>query len=270
MLKIDLLLLLIALTLAQFAPHRDRETSEMRIWPQIDEISLAHDAADRSAAAQLRIQAWTELDCAAPLQTEVRYFPDNIDVQVYRGIPAPAACKAERRPIAVDLSLRTGAEMSYIIINDQVWARDNEGLYHALSLAPIFVDSATLSRPDAPSGNRALRIRGSQAVGCDLPLLYAWRDTADGVLIGVYNAIDPGSACPAVLVEVDETLEFAATELTVSALLSVNAVAIDEMEMEQVSDIDKVLTNIMRVDAHVGASRPARISLVSRAASRRL
>lgn len=264
MIKIEILLLLLALMLAPLAAHRKGDSDMRRAWPQIEGISLRPGAADGSSAAQLRAQLGPAQDCAAPLQTQVRYFPVNIDVQVYRDIPAAAKCEEERKPSSLDLSLQAGADWTYIIVNDQVWARaesDEERLYSELSLAPIFVDSATLSEPEAGTGERALRIRGSQAVGCDLPLLYAWRETQDGIMFGVYNAINPAAVCPAVLVEIDETIDLAATELSVAALLSVNAYAIDETEAETVSDSDKVLTNIMRVEANVGAARPARISL---------
>ncbi len=262
--RIDILLLLLALALTPLAAHRKDETSYQRSWPQIEEIAFAPGAADGSSAAQLRIHAWADQTCAAPIQTELRYFPDNIDAQVYRDIPAAANCEERREPFTIDLNPEPGAEWTYIIVNDQVWARaryDNEWLYQELSLAPIFVDRATLSKPDAQSGERALRILGSQAVGCDLPLLFAWRETQEGAMLGVYNAIDPETFCPTVLVEIDETVELAATEMSVSALLSVNAYEIIETEAETVSDSDKVLTNIMRVDIHVGAARPARVSL---------
>ncbi len=264
MIKLEILLLLLALALAPLAAHRKGDSEVRRNWPQIEGISLTPGAADGSSGAQLHARTRPAQDCGAPLQTQVRYFPDNIDVQVYRDIPAAAECEEEREPFGVHLSLQSGAEWTYIIVNDQVWARaesEEERLFVELSLAPILVDSATLSEPGAQSGERALRIRGSQAVGCDLPLLYAWRETQDGVMLGVYNAIDPETFCPTVLAEIDETIELAATELSVSALLSVNAYEISEMETETVSDSDKVLTNIMRVEANVGAARPARISL---------
>ena len=264
MIKFEILLLLLALMLAPLAAHRKGDSDMRRAWLQIEGISLAPGAADGSSGAQLQVQVRPAQDCAAPLQTQVRYFPDNIDVQVYRDIPAAAKCEEERESYSVHLSLQSGAEWTYIIVNDQVWARaesDEERQYVELSLAPILVDSATLSEPGAGTGERALRIRGSQAVGCDLPLLYAWRETQDGVMFGVYNAIDPAAFCPSLLVEIDETIDLAATELSVSALLSVNAYEISEMETETVSDSDKVLTNIMRVEANVGAARPARVSL---------
>ena len=264
MLKIEILLMLIALVFAPLAEHQKGDANERRAWLQIEDVSLTPGAADGSSAPQLRVRAEPVQDCAAPLQSEVRIFPHNIDIQVYHDIPAAASCEEEQEPFSLDLSLEPGAEWNYVIVNDQVWARersDEARHYHELSLAPIFVDSATLSELEARPGERALRFRGSQAIGCDLPLLYAWRESKDGLMIGIYNAIDPEIVCPAVLVEIDETIEFDATERSLNTLRSVNAFVIDEMETETVSNSDKVLTNIMRVDVHVDASRPARVSL---------
>ena len=194
----------------------------------------------------------------------MRYFPDNIDVQVYRDISAAANCEEEREPFTIHLNPEPGAEWIYIIVNDQVWARagdDNERLHHELSLAPIFVDGATLSKPDAQSGERALRIRGSQAVGCDLPLLYAWRETQEGAMVAYTMQSTPKRSARLYWWKSTKRSSWPQPKMSVSALLSVNAYEISEMETETVSDSDKVLTNIMRVDVHVGDARPARVSL---------
>ena len=221
-----------------------------------------------SSASQLRIRGWHERDCSAPLQTEVRYFRLNIDVQVYRDISSTAVCGDERAPFTVDLTLDPGKEAAYIIINDQVWRRapdkaasDVEPSYRELSLAPAHVDGAVLWEADAQTGEQALQIRGSQAVGCDLPLIYFQRTTDAGVQIGVFNAINAETVCPDMLVEYDETITLAATELPADTLFTVNAFQISELETQTVSDSDKVLTNILSVDVKVSESQPLQISL---------
>ena len=84
------------------------------------------------------------------------------------------------------------------------------------------------------------------------------RYTDERIQINVYNAIGADVACPDLLVEVDETISLPATELPADTLFAVNTIFVEEMETQNVSDSDKVLTNILRVDATV---KQAQISL---------
>lgn len=266
--KLNILLVLLAVLIGPLIAYRNRETATERSWSYINEITLAGAETRESSPSQLRIRGWYGRDCVAPLQTEVRYFRLNIDVQVYRDISSTAVCGDERAPFTVDLTLDPGRQAAYIIINDQVWRRaldeaaaEVEPGYRELSLAPAHVDGAVLWEPDSQTGEQTLQIRGSQAVGCDLPLIYFQRTTDAGVQIGVFNAIDAETVCPDMLVEFDETITLAATELPADTLFTVNEFQIKELETQTVSDSDKVLTNILSVDVKVSESQPLQISL---------
>ena len=265
--KVNILLVLLAVLIGPLIADRNRETVTVRTWSYIDEITLAGAETPESSPTQLRLRGRHGRDCVAPLQTEVQYFRRNIDVQVYRDLSSTAVCENERAPFTLDLTLEPG-NAAYIIVNDQVWHRapdeaatDVEPGYRELSLAPAHVDGAVLWEPDSQTGEQTLQIRGSQAVGCNLPLIYFQRTTEAGVQIGVFNAIDAETVCPDMLVEVDETVILDATELPADTLFTVNAFQITDLETQTVSDSDKVLTNILSVDVNVSEAKPLQVSL---------
>ena len=80
-------------------------------------------------------------------------------------------------------------------------------------------------------------------------------------MFGVYNALAAETACPHLLQEVDETLSLPATVSPADTLIRVNTFEIKELEKQIVSESDKVLTNIFRVDVALKQSDPMRISL---------
>ena len=125
----------------------------------------------------------------------------------------------------------------------------------------VLVDEASIQIIDEESGKYELTIRGSHAVGCDLPVLYARRGTAASVLIGAFNPIDEDAVCPAMLLPLTETIALPATQLPPDALLGVNAYLVNELESQTMSDSIRVPTDIQRVTANVSESFPMRIHL---------
>ena len=237
--------LVLTLLIGGLAGYLQREEASMRrALPQID--SLAFSPADDGG--RLQIKGSFAEDCAAPLQSTVNAFPRNLDIQLYRDISSNAACGLQETPFEYDLPLERGTDRSAVIINDQVWLAEGAAYIEA-SLFPARIDQATLMQ--AEDGGLQLRLRGSQAVGCKLPELFTWRETDDGRLLGLFNAMDAAGVCPDALVEIAEIINLPATQLPADALLLVNGIPISELETQNVSDIDKVLTNIFQVEATV-------------------
>jgi len=243
------IVLILTLLIGGLASHLQREHVSMRrALPQID--SLAFLNADDSR--RLQIKGRFAENCAAPLQSRVNAFPHNLDIQLYRDIASAVVCDPLETPFEYDLPIERGADRSAVIINDQVWLAERDDYFEA-SLFPAWLDQATLM--PAEDGGLQLRLRGSQAVGCKLPELFTWRETGDGEFLGVYNAMDAAGVCPDALVEIDETVSLPATEVPADTLLRVNDILISESERQNVSDIDKVMTNINRVAVTVAGQR---------------
>ena len=227
-------------------------------------MSRIREAAEISAvvmdsAGIVTVSAQFERSCSAPAQADIIEFADNLDVQLYRQRSSRAACSLRRQTIDIMLP-GTYLPATSLIINNRAWARVGGGsAFEKLELHPVHIESASLALME--SGELALTLRGNQAVGCELPLLYRLRQRDEQTIIGVYNALAAGQACPDLLVEVEATARIPATEASAVALFLVNDYAIAELETHTVSVKDKVLTNIMSVDARVMESYPMRISL---------
>ena len=67
--------------------------------------------------------------------------------------------------------------------------------------------------------------------------------------------MDAATVCPALQVDIDQTLNLPATEKPADTLLAVNGILISELETQNVNDIDKVLTNIFQVDVTVAGEQ---------------
>lgn len=220
------------------------EGASRRALPQIDSVEFSPS----DAGARLRISGNHAEDCAAPLQTVVRAFPQNLDIQLYRDIASTAVCGLQEMPFEIELSLDAAANATAVIINDQLWLAEG-GNYIEASLFPALIDQVALIQTEGEGLH--LHLRGNQAVGCALPELFTWRATGDAVLLAVYNAMDAATVCPDALIEIDELLSLPATVSPADTLLRVNGILISELETQSVSDIDKVLTNIFQVDVTV-------------------
>ena len=243
------IVLVLTLLIGGLASHLQREdVSIRRALPQIDSVAFLRS----DDSGRLQIKGRFAEDCAAPLQSAVNAFPRNLDIQLYRDIASAVVCDPQETPFEYDLPIERGTDQSAVIINDQVWLAERAAYFEA-SLFPAWLDQALLIQAD--SGGLQLRLRGVQAVGCLLPELFTWRETREGIVIGVYNAMDAAGVCPAMEVEIDETVSLPATELPADTLLRVNDILISETERQNVSDIDKVMTNINRVDVTVASER---------------
>ena len=251
MTKSGIVLILILLVGGVAGFLQQGNTNSRRALPRIDSVALNMS----DAGGRLLILGQHAEDCAAPIQAVVHAFPQNLDIQLYRDIAPNAACGMQETPFTIELVLAAAADAHALIINDQVWLTDATAgaAYVEASLLPALVEQAALV--PAEGGEPQLRLRGSQAVGCELPELFTWRETKDGVLLGVYNALDATTVCPDALVEIDEIISAPATELPADTLLRVNGILISELETQNVSDIDKVLTNIFQVNVAVAGTQ---------------
>ena len=249
---IALILLFAVLTPALW--QQEPETS-LRDWLEIDAVSV-------SADSKLRISGHFAQDCAGQPTAEIMSFPHNLDIQVYRQRSSRALCSLRRQAASVDIDIKVYAAASppALLVNHGAWARTGDGSsYEPIALHPAYIESAGLSG-DA-TGELRLKLRGAQAIGCDLPELYSLRKGDERISIQVSNALAADLVCPAALVDIEATVSLGATEMPPSALFEVNGVPITELERQAVSSHDKVLTNILRVDIRVMESYPMQISL---------
>ena len=259
--KPGFLLVLILLAGGLFALVQKQELNHRRDLPQIDSVAVSGLGAER----RLLVSGRHAEDCSAELHAVVMRFPQNLDIQLYRDVSSTAACGLQETPFVYELGLDSNVDASTIIINSQVWGDETDGdgsaSYVELSLFPAHIDEATLLPADAAAEAYQLSLRGSQAVGCDLPEIFSVRETGEGIYVGVHNALDAEVVCPDMLIEIDETISLPATELPADTLLAVNTILISELETQNVNNSDKVLTNIFRVDARVTDRQPPQISL---------
>ncbi len=246
------IVLVLTLLIGGMAGYLQRpESPSRRALPRIDSVALSKS----EDGGRLQISGRHAEDCAAPLQSVIKAFPHNLDIRLYRDIAGAAVCGLQQINFKLALDLEAATEASAIIINDQVWLPADAGgaAYIESSLFPARIAQATLTQAD--DGGLQLRLRGSQAVGCTLPELYTWRETGDGVFLSAYNAMDAAGVCPAVEVDIDETITLPATEMDADTLFAVNGILISELETQNVSDIDKVLTNIFQSDVTVAGDQ---------------
>lgn len=239
------IILVLTLLIGGLAGYLGREdVVSRRALPQIDSLARQGE--------HLLISGRHAEDCAAPLQSVVHAFPHNLDVQLYRDIPSTAVCGLQEINFTLEFAVDATNETSAVIINDGVWLAQGADYVEA-SLFPAWIEGAALM--PARDGGSQLRLRGSQAVGCKLPLLFSWRETSEALSLGVYNGMDAADVCPDVQVEIDQSINLPATEPLSDTLLGVNGILISELETQNVSDTDKVLTNIFQVDVTVTGQR---------------
>lgn len=240
-----------------------------RSLPAVTEISIVWLENDAGAAWELQVMGLQDDACALDWQSEQTAYPHNIDIQLYRQIPPNSACPRQQTTFETRLALEADMNVPYLILNSQVWEisyPDSPNPGDALRLKErllmeVLIDEASIQIIDEESGGYELTIRGSHAVGCDLPVLYARRGTAASVLIGAFNPIDEAAVCPAMLLPLAETIALPATQLPSDALLGVNAYIVNELESQTMSDSIRVPTDIQRVTANVSDSFPMRIRL---------
>lgn len=252
---------------------QNKDVSTYRVWSRVDSLSaLPADAeADNNRAWLLRVSGSHGDACALALHRDIARYPQNIDIQIYREIPSTANCDGAEAIFERRLSLAddvVAGQPPYLIVNSQVWAisypdegADGLPVFKAQELVPVQIDQAGLLRGADAGEPIELRIRGHQAIGCDLPELYSMRVSTESVLLGVFNAIAADQACPAMLIVVDDLVSLPATNGQSDTLFKLNAIPIDELEMPEMSAIDKVLTNILGVTVKITKSESTRVSL---------
>ena len=239
------ILLILTLLIGGLAGYLGRDdAASRRALPQIDSLARQGET--------LLISGRHAEDCAAPLQSVVHAFPHNLDIQLYRDIPSAAVCGLQEINFTLELAFDAAHEADAVIINDRLWLAQGADTVEA-SLFPAWIDQAALM--PAQDGSAKLRLRGSQAVGCKLPLLFTWRETSVRASLGVFNGMDAADVCPDAQVEFDQSVNLPATEALADTLFAVNGILISELETQNVSDTDKVLTNISQVDVTVAGQR---------------
>lgn len=267
MLNLKIIIGLIALVLAFLEGNRLADIRYHHSLPHIASVDSAAPTTDDKSSWRLHASLTFAEKCDVEPQSEITYYPNNIDIQIYRVIPSTIECREEEEQFAVHLTLTHAAEPSYLIINDRAWEISRRALRRAdasdlprlleMSLFPVWVDEANLSLDDA-ANQYQLAYRGAQAVGCTLPEIYALRQRSESAQLGVFNAMPADGVCPAVEAPVDELVTLPATDLSTNTLFTVNAYVLELQEEQEVSESDKVLTNIFRVDILV---KERRISL---------
>lgn len=267
MLNLKIVIGLISLVLAFLQGNRLAEIRYRHSLPLIASVESVEPPTIDKSGWQLHARLTFAESCDIELRSEITYYPNNIDIQIYRVIPSTIDCRDEEEQFAVQLTLAHVAEPSYLIINDRAWEISRRALRGAdasdlprlleMSLFPVWVDEAKISF-DAGANQYHLSIRGIQAVGCIFPEIYSLRQRSGGALLGVYNAMPADGVCPAVEVSVDEMITLPATDLPGDTLFSVNTYVLEVSEEQEVNVSDKVLTNIFRVDVQV---KEMRISL---------
>lgn len=252
---------------------QNKDVSTYRVWSTVDSVSVS--PSDAGAEIDRAWDLWVKGShgdaCALEMQSDSARYPQNIDIQLYREIPSTANCDGEEAIFERRLSL-TGeliaGQPPYLIINSQVWAitypagqAEGVPVFEAQELMPAQVEQAGLVVSADAAEQVELRIRGVQAIGCDLPELYSMRVSTESVFLGVFNAIAADRACPAMLVPFDDKVSLPATDAGADTLFKLNAIPIDELEMSEMSLIDKVLTNILGVTVKIVKSETTRVSL---------
>ncbi len=271
MLKIYLALGLALALIGLSVVVQNKDVSTYRVWSIVDSVSVSPSEAGIDRAWDLWVNGSHGDACALALQSDIARYPHNIDIQLYREIPSTANCDGDEAIFERRLSLTgelVAGQPPYLIINSQVWALsypagEAAGLpvFEAQELMPVRVEQAGLVASADAAEQIELRIRGIQAIGCDLPELYSMRVSTESVLLGVFNAIAAETVCPAMLVPVDDKVILSATDAGSDALFKLNAIPINELEMPEMSPIDKVLTNILGVTVKIEKSQTARVSL---------
>ncbi|MCY3780099.1 MAG: hypothetical protein OXG78_07315 [Chloroflexi bacterium] len=249
--KSNVLFVTLLLAAGLFALWRSQTEAILRDRPDISAVRI-------DAEGRLTISGALAPDCFAGPQAHVITFPNNLDIQLYRDRSSLAACGLRTEQFSLELARASDTVPAVLIINDGAWARasDEPGgdvSYEAQSLFPAHIESARLALDEI--GDLHLSLRGGQALGCDLPEIYTMRQAEGRILIGVFNAMGADTACPDMLVNIDETISLPATELSADTLFGVNTFLIDRLETINVNDSDKVLTNISSVDVNVNQAR---------------
>ena len=260
--KLSLVIAALVIFVGLIFNAQERDVERERRWLTVSEIAV-EAAGEGETGVILRIGGNYAADCGTALQSEVGYFPANVEVQVFHEVPVTETC-GEDATFVLEVALEDGWDGEAIVVNDQVWsAVAVAGVleYRELSRFPLQLHEAGLRLMDAGAEWIQFRLRGNQAVGCRLPILFSVRETSESLVLSVFNAMAAETVCPDALIEFDEAVTVPATEVSADTLLVVNGYVISELESESMSENDKVLTNIMRVDVTVTGAAPAKISL---------
>lgn len=260
MIKLHLVLGMIMLVLGLFAAAPRQERATRPSQPEIERLQLFENG-EPDAPLFLELRGSQSHNCDVTWRTQIKYFPENVDIHLFHEIPLNAPCAEFETAFELTLAIELEAAPRYILVNERVWREEREDArvaapqYNQLTLMPAVINKAMLSDGDHGNRQRRLRIQGRQAVGCDLPELYSLRQTGESVKLGVYNAMPADTACPDMLISLDEIIRLPATDLPADTLLLVNTYPIGAVEELAVSESDKVLTNIFRVDVKVNEMR---------------
>ena len=285
MLKVYFALGLALVIIGLYAVEQNKDESSYRVWSVVDSVSAALSDADagNERAWDLWVKGSHGDACALDLRSDIAHFPQNIDIQLYREMPSTANCAGDeafferRLPLADEI---LAGQPPYLIINNQAWAivypegeQIGAPIFETRQLIAAQVERAALLASKEGEEAVELRIQGQQAIGCELPELYAMRASAASVsanvpasvTMSVYNAIGADMLCPDLLVLFDAKLSLPATNAPPDALFMLNAmphaIPIEELEMPEMKPIDKVLTNILAVRVNITKSESTRISL---------
>ena len=196
MLKVYLALGLALVVVGLSAVVQNKDVSTYRVWSTVDSVSVSPAEAEAEInrawdlAGQRQSRRCLRPDLAKrhrPLSAEHRYptlSRDSLHSQLRR-----REAIFERR-LSLTGELVAG-QPPYLIINNQVWAisypaggTDGVPMFEAQELMPAQVEQAGFAAGVDAAENVELRIRGVQAIGCDLPELYSRRVSAESVLLG--------------------------------------------------------------------------------------
>lgn len=269
-------LLILTISLVPTLAQDDQPT--VRVWSPIESITAEMVEVETDEGAMLT----TELTitgnhtdgCEYEVVSEQNLYPNNLDIQLYREIPIAATCIQQITPFeaVVTLDEPLTIDTPYLTINDQVWAvnfpegdtvsSNDVPEFEELALFGVVVEDVTTSFVDGEEPAYLLSLSGSHAVGCDVPIIYNVRETADLTIVGVFNAMEEESVCPLLLRFLeDEVISIPATVVQPDTLVTVNEFIINELENQAMSDSSKVMTNINSVDVNVMESNPMQLSI---------
>ena len=164
------IVLILTLLVGGLAGYLQRgEATSRRALPQIDSVAVDMSPDGR----RLQISGSHAEDCAAPLQSVVNAFTQNLDIQLYQDIPSTAVCGLQAIAFEIELALDAAAETSAIIINDQAWLPGERGkrcLYPVEPLPGSRLDQTTLTRAEdgelsaAPARQPGRRLPTARAI----------------------------------------------------------------------------------------------------------
>ena len=172
MLNLKIVIGLISLVLAFLEGNGRVDVTFRHSLPLIASVESVAPAADEKSSWQLRARLTFAENCDVEPQSEITYYTDNIDIQMYRDIPSTIECGDEKEQFEIQLTLADVTELSYLIINDRVWktsyaASSETGVrnlpsLNEMSLFPVWVGEADTSALMTTPINTFCRIAASR------------------------------------------------------------------------------------------------------------